>query len=274
MLLTLKFREIYLGGVLMGRDRGEFGLVMLMLFAFMLYAVAGGTAPSEKAEPTSQETQQEERVNSDITSEEIPETPMVQETVVPTAENSIEPELGELSPEEIQQQETDYMLGYAYGALVYNHYEMIKSEYEFNLSGISEHTYQEVCEAIEELLQEAMQNSEISDSAIEKYNTAVSHIPDKESWQLKQENIGNIQGFQDGVILYSYVSAVNELYYSKVITDEQYQAYKVQMDSYYVKNENGEIIDTTQTTVPQQIDCSKKILAQYGKENIPIPYFN
>lgn len=258
----------------MGRNRGDFGIAMLMALAFVLYVMASVAAPSEKAEPTSQETQQEEQVNSEVTSKETPETPTVQETVAPTAENSIEPELEELSPEEIQQQETDYMLGYAYGALVYNRYEMIKSEYEFNLSEISEHTYQEVCEAIEELLQEAMQNSEISGSAIEKYNTAVSHIPDKESWQLKQEDIGNIQGFKDGVTLYSYVSAINELYYSKIITDEQYQAYNVQMDSYYVKNENGEIIDTTQTTVPQQIDCSKKILAQYGKENIPIPYFN
>ena len=198
-----------------------------------------------------------------------PET-VVEETPIPTEQeqnSKIEPETQELSPEEIWKQEMDYVVGYIHGQMKYISYITIKNKYEFNPDDIPENTYQEYIKAAEQLLSEAMENPEISDESIERYNVVAADIYDEEYLRFDRESIMSMQGFQEGVIYYSYMEAVKELLYcSGEMTEEQYQDWFEEM--LYGENE------LTHETIMERIEYSQKLLAQYGKENIPIPYFN
>jgi len=222
--------------------------------------LAGGARQSENVERVIPETTIEEPENT-------LQKPVTQEEEQ-DAKNETEPkEVQELSLEEIWQQEADYLCGYIYGDTIYNNYSTIKGNHELNLNDIPESSYQEYIKATEQLLNESMESSEISDETIERYNAAIADFPDKEYLRFDRESIMSMQGFQEGVIYRSYMEAAKELLYrSGEMTEEQYQAW---FEETLYQEE-----DITHETVMKRIEYSQKLLAEYGKENIPIPYFN
>lgn len=254
-------------------DSGLYAWALLMILLFALWAgVSSSPTTRNEADPTRQETQQEEQDTSEAMDKEEAELPQ-KDTLAPDAEPNTEPEnQQELSPEEIWQQETDYLLGYILGTTIYDSYEAMETDYEYNIVPMSRYTYQEYCEATEELLKEAITDSEISDKSLKRYNKVLSNIPDREYLKITQDNISSIDGFQEGVTYRSYMEVIKELYHSKDITDEQYAEYQERM-SFYENEETGEQEDVTHETVMGKIEYAKKILAKNGKEDIPVPYF-
>ena len=265
----------------MKRDDGAlYALAMLMLVLLALYAAtaSGANGNTELAE---NKTRQEEQVISEVTPEEMPETSQQEEPQQETAKNEtpleqetgIKPEEQELSPEEIWQQETDYLMGHIYGQVTYDFYVATKNKHELLSNDIPENAYREYIGAAETLLKEAMENSEISDKTIERYNAATANISADDYRKLTQESIISMQGFQEAIEYYSYLKAVRNLFFSKDITEEQYNAYYEEVE-YYEDDGTGEVGMITHETVTKRIEYSKWFLAEHGKENIPIPYFD
>lgn len=259
-------------------------IIVMVMMTFMAAGVVvlgfailvGGAGHSENVERVIPETtieepettKQEEQTASETVVEVTEDTE--QEATVPDAEQEAKletkTETQELSPEEIWQQEADYFEGYLLGTTAYDSYRMMKTDYEYNIVLIPEYVYQQYLEATRNLLQDAMSNSEISDKTLEEYNAVVAKIPESEYMQISQDGIMNMQGFQEGVTYYSYMEAVKELRYSSgEMDEEQYQAWLEKM----LYRED----DITHETVMKRIEYSKQLLSQYGKENIPIPYF-
>ncbi len=259
-------------------DSGLYALAMLMMLLFLLWAsTSSQSMPKNETEPTRQEMRQEGQETSEIKEKEEPETPAQQETVSSNVEQDAKPDTKpenqpELSPEEIQKQEIEYLLGYIYGTTTYDGYETMQIDYEQSIVQMSKYTYQEYREATLEMLKEAMTDLGISDETLERYNKVIGRISNRGYLQIPQDTTLSRQGFQDGVTYSSYRTAVRELYYSKDITEEQYKEYCERL-SFYEDEDNGEVEDINNETVMSKIEYAKKVLTEYGKENVTIPYF-
>ncbi len=267
-------------------DSSLYALAMLIAVIFALWvSVSSQSMSRNETEPARREIRQEEQVTSDTSGEEaktpqqemeMPETQQKVETTPegePEAKPDTEPEEQELSPEEIWQQETDYLVGHIYGQMTYDNYGAIKGAHSLLSNTIPDDIYEEYIEATERLLQEAMDNSEISDETMKQYNSAVERISDKEHMKLSQEEIKSMQGFQEAIEYYSYWDVVRDLFFSGGITEEQYGGYCEKI-SYNENAVTGEAEDITHETVMRRIEYSKQFLKEYGgKEDIPIPYF-
>lgn len=261
----------------MKRDDGAlYALAMLMV---LLLAMAAATAPavSDNTELEKQETQQqEELVLSETMKEETPEIlqqEKVESETQPEEKEDTKPEEQELSPEEIWQQEIEYLLGHIYGQITYDFYGATKAKHDLISNDIPEYIYQEYIKATEKLLQEAMENYEISDETIEQYNAAVANISDDDYRKLSKESIVSMQGFQEAIEYYSYMEAIRDLFLHKDITEEQYKAY-YEKASYHENDGSSKEEDITHETIIKRIEYSKQFLTKQSKENIPIPYFS
>lgn len=259
-------------------------IIVMMVLPFMVAAAillpltgmydAKRLEGSENVEQVTSETSTEEAENVQQetaipeTQQEVEVTPEAE----PEAKHDTEPEEQELSPEEIWQQESDYLVGHICGNMTYDNYGAIKANHDLLTNTIPDDIYEEYIEATEQLLQEAMDNSEISDETIKRYNSALEQISDEYYLKLSQEEIRSMQGFQEAIEYFSYWDVVRDLFFSGGITEEQYESY-VEKISYHENAVTGEAEDITHETVMRRIEYSKQFLAEHGKEDIPIPYF-